>query len=253
MKMRLLFITLTLAFVNVATQFACHHDFSERMFESNVVVSAKVKAVFQSRKTGDVKYRLSVSKVYKDHTNTITPKQKLTILKSSTGLGCNKTTSIKVNRKYLFTLSTANKTLELVVPLLPLSMRWLPTFASSIRQRWGCVRARPCCGEIPWWKVRDRTTTWAPSRGLVRPLKLLIFSFLTLLRCIGIWKEVSCKHPMGGRITYGCSTARFSMQKGCRLTFKAPGIIHCLRLTPVRDVQWATQGPLGVPETWMGT
>ena len=114
MEIRLLFITFTLAFVNVAAQFACHHDFGERMFESDVVVSAKVKAVFRSRQTGDVKYRLSVSKVYKDLTNTITPKQKVTILKSSTGYDCNKTTSVKVNRKYLFTLSTVNKNLELL-------------------------------------------------------------------------------------------------------------------------------------------
>ena len=150
MKIRLLFITLTLSFVNVAAQFACHHDFSERMFESDVVVSAKVKAVFQSRKTGYIKYRLSVSKVYKDLTNTITPKQKVTILKSSTGLGCNKTTSVKVNRKYLYTLSTANTTLELVGPEEKLSKRNRKV-----------IKYLTCngCGEGPKIKETSRTST----------------------------------------------------------------------------------------------
>ena len=116
MKIRqlIIFITSTFLSVSISTQLACHHDFSEQMFQSDIVVSAKVKAVFRSRQTENVKYRLSVSRVYKDLTNTIKPKQKVTILKSSTGLGCNKTTSVKVNRKYLFTLSTANKNLELV-------------------------------------------------------------------------------------------------------------------------------------------
>ena len=150
MKIRLLFITLSLAFVNVTAQLACHHDFSERMFESDVVVSAKVKAVFRSRKTGDVKYRLSVSKVYKDLTNTIAPKQKVTILKSSIGLGCNKTTYVKVNRKYLFTLSTANKTLGLVGPEEKLSKRNRKV-----------IKYLTCngCGEGPKIKKTSRTST----------------------------------------------------------------------------------------------
>ena len=145
-----MFITLTFAFVNVAAQFACHHDFGERMFESDVVVSAKVKAVFRSRQTGDVKYRLSVSKVYKDLTNTITPKQKVTILKSSTGLDCNKTTSVKVNRKYLFTLSTAKKTLEQVGPEEKLS-----------KKNRKVIKYLTCngCAEGPKIKKTSRTST----------------------------------------------------------------------------------------------
>lgn len=120
----MLFISSTFFYVSdSAKHITCHHDFSEQMFESDIVVSAKVKAVFRSRETETVKYRLSVSKVYKDLTNTIKQKQKITILKSPSGLGCNNTTFVKVNKKYLFTLSTANKNLELVGPEEKLSKR----------------------------------------------------------------------------------------------------------------------------------
>ena len=110
----MLFIYSTFCSASDSSKIACHHDFSEQMFESDIVVSAKVKAVFRSRETEAVKYRTSVSKVYKDITSTIKQKQKLTILKSPNGLGCNNTTLVKVNKKYLFTLSTTNKNLELV-------------------------------------------------------------------------------------------------------------------------------------------
>ena len=122
-KLLILFISLTFLSVSDSAKISCHHDFSEQMFESDIVVSAKVKAVFRSRQTENVKYRLSVSKVYKDLTNTIKQKQKLTILKSPSGLGCNNTTFARVNKKYLFTLSTAKKNLELVGPEEKLSKR----------------------------------------------------------------------------------------------------------------------------------
>ena len=117
MEIRHLVLIMTLSHLSlsIANNLACSYDFSERMFESDIVVSAKVKAVFKSRHSENVKYRLSVSRVYKDLSNTIKPKQKVTIHRSSEDLYCNRTTSVKVNRKYLFTItSTGNKQLELV-------------------------------------------------------------------------------------------------------------------------------------------
>ena len=122
-KLVILFISATFLAVSDSAKISCRHDFSEQMFESDVVISAKVKAVFRSKQAETVKYRLSVSKVYKDLTNTIKQKQKLTILKSSSSLGCNNTTFVRVNKKYLFTLSSVNKNLELVGPEEKLSKR----------------------------------------------------------------------------------------------------------------------------------
>ena len=109
--------TLSTFSVSITTQSVClrHHDFSERMFLSDVMVSAKVKAVFRSRQSENVKYRLRISEVYKDITNKINPKQKISVLQS---LSCNnETTSVKLNGKYFFTMSTKYRNLELTGPV----------------------------------------------------------------------------------------------------------------------------------------
>ena len=90
---------------------SCEADISEVMYRSELVLLARLKQVH--RATDTLKYHVSVSKVFKDVSNQLRPKQKLTVVQIPTLCNNSSAQDVQENKKYIFSLSTVNKVLTL--------------------------------------------------------------------------------------------------------------------------------------------
>ena len=93
---------------------SCEADISEVMYRSELVLLARLKKVHQA--AGTLKYHVSVSKVFKDVSNQLRPKQKLTVVQTPTLCNNSSAQDVQENKKYIFSLSTVNKVLTLQSP-----------------------------------------------------------------------------------------------------------------------------------------
>ena len=90
---------------------SCEADISEVMYRSELVLLARLKQVHLAADT--LKYHVSVSKVFKDVSNRLRPKQKLTVVQIPTLCNNSSAQDVQENKKYIFSLSTVNKALTL--------------------------------------------------------------------------------------------------------------------------------------------
>ena len=90
---------------------SCEADISEVMYRSELVLLARLKQVHLA--AGTLKYHVSVSKVFKDVSNQLRPKQKLTVVQTPTLCNNSSAQDVQENKKYIFSLSTVNKVLTL--------------------------------------------------------------------------------------------------------------------------------------------
>ena len=93
---------------------SCEADISEVMYRSELVLLARLKQVHLA--AGTLKYHVSVSKVFKDVSNQLRPKQKLTVVQTPTLCNNSSAQDVQENKKYIFSLSTVNKVLTLQAP-----------------------------------------------------------------------------------------------------------------------------------------